>query len=144
MSNKIEIKVPDLGGASDVEVIEILVNVGDVVAQEDSLITLESDKASMDIPATASGKVTDIAVAVGDTINEGDTIISLESTTSSNSQPQTNASKPAQTTEPTPKEKEVPASKPISTSGDAHAPLVVIGSGPVSYTHLTLPTIYSV
>lgn len=71
----IEIKVPDLGGATDVEVIDILVAVGDTIAVDEPLVTLESDKASMDVPASAAGTIEKIAITVGDTINEGDVIV---------------------------------------------------------------------
>jgi len=78
MTKPVKITVPDLGGATDVEVIEMLVSVGDAIAVEDSLITVESDKASMDIPASAGGTIIDISVSVGDSINEGDLILTLE------------------------------------------------------------------
>ena len=74
----IEIKVPDLGGAEDVEVIELLVNVGDSVDSDEPLITVESDKASMDIPSPQAGTVSEIKVAIGDRISEGDLIALLE------------------------------------------------------------------
>lgn len=73
-----QVLVPDVGDAADVEVIEILVAVGDTVEQDDSLIVLESDKASMEIPAPQGGKVTSIAVKEGDTVDEGDLILELE------------------------------------------------------------------
>lgn len=66
--------IPDLGGADSVEVIEIAVSVGDTVALDDGIITLESDKASMDVPAPFAGKITAISVSVGDTVSEGDSI----------------------------------------------------------------------
>ena len=66
-----EIRVPDLGDDSDVEVIEILVAEGDEISAEDGLITLESDKAAMDIPSPAAGKVLSIKLKVGDKVNEG-------------------------------------------------------------------------
>ncbi|WP_027873544.1 dihydrolipoyllysine-residue acetyltransferase [Spongiibacter marinus] len=72
------IKIPDLGGGEGVEVIEVCVAVGDVVEQEDSLLVLESDKASMEVPAPKSGKVVSIAVSVGDSVSEGDAILELE------------------------------------------------------------------
>jgi len=127
MSNFIEIKVPDLGGASDVEVIEILVSVGDSIEIEDSLITVESDKASMDVPASASGTVSEINVAIGDAINEGDLIIRIDS------------EEPSAASEPAPRaEAKTQTPGPIATKvsgdSDAHAPLVVIGSGPGGYT----------
>jgi pyruvate dehydrogenase E2 component (dihydrolipoamide acetyltransferase) len=70
-----EIAVPDIGDFQDVPVIEVHVTPGDVVAEEDPLITLESDKATMDIPATASGPVQDVRVKVGDTVSEGTVIV---------------------------------------------------------------------
>ena len=73
-----EIHVPDLGGDSDVEVIEILVAVGDAVNKEDGLVTLESDKAAMDVPSPASGIVKSITVKIGDKVSEGSVILALE------------------------------------------------------------------
>lgn len=129
MTSTVEIKVPDLGGASDVEVIDLLVNVGDSVAREDSLITVESDKASMDVPASTNGKITAISVVIGDRVNEGDVILTLEAS----------ASEPA-SDNPTKTKQEPPASetskpsKAPATNSDNHTPLVVIGSGPGGYT----------
>ena len=74
MANVIDIVIPDLGDFSDVEVIEILVKPGEKVAQEDGLITLETDKAAMDVPAPNDGVVEEISVAVGDTVSAGDVI----------------------------------------------------------------------
>lgn len=73
-----EIKVPDIGNFKEVSVIEVLVHIGDVIKPEDSLITLESDKASMDIPSPKGGKVKEIKVAVGDKVSEGSLILLLE------------------------------------------------------------------
>ena len=70
-----EIAVPDIGDYQDVPVIEVHVSPGDVVAEEDPLVTLESDKATMDVPATASGKVQEVKVNVGDTVSEGTVIV---------------------------------------------------------------------
>ncbi|UYG08431.1 pyruvate dehydrogenase complex dihydrolipoyllysine-residue acetyltransferase [Halomonas sp. M4R1S46] len=77
MSSEI-IKVPDIGGDTDVEIIEIAVSEGDVIEPEDTLITLESDKASMDVPAPKGGKVLKVLVAEGDTVSEGDDIVEIE------------------------------------------------------------------
>jgi pyruvate dehydrogenase E2 component (dihydrolipoamide acetyltransferase) len=74
MANVIDIVIPDLGDFSDVEIIELLVKPGDKVAQEDGLITLETEKATMDIPAPKNGVVEEISVAVGDTVSAGDVI----------------------------------------------------------------------
>ncbi|HEY8568217.1 dihydrolipoyllysine-residue acetyltransferase [Microbulbifer sp.] len=72
------IKVPDLGGADQVDVIEIAVAVGDTVAEEDALIVVEGDKASMDVPAPLAGKILSISVKVGDKVSEGDVIGEIE------------------------------------------------------------------
>ena len=77
MANEITIKVPDIGGATDVDVIEILVKPGDEIAKDAPLVTLESDKASMEIPSPQGGKVVSIAIKVGDKVSEGDLILTL-------------------------------------------------------------------
>ncbi|TAL54761.1 dihydrolipoyllysine-residue acetyltransferase [Pandoraea sp.] len=79
MSQVIEVKVPDIGGYNDVPVIEVLVKAGDRVEAETSLVTLESDKATMDVPSPSAGIVKDVKVKVGDTVSEGSLIIMLES-----------------------------------------------------------------
>src|SRR6266516_2926461 len=73
----IEVKVPDIGDFKDVPVIEIMVKPGDAVKAEDALITLESDKATMDVPAPLAGAVQDIKVKVGDKVSEGTVILLL-------------------------------------------------------------------
>ena len=78
MANVQEIRVPDIGGFADIEIIEVLVKPGDQVKAEDSLITLESDKASMEIPSPNAGVIKDLRVKLGDRISEGDVILSLE------------------------------------------------------------------
>ncbi len=78
MSQLIEVKVPDIGDYSDVPVIEIHVKVGDTIAVEDSLVTLESDKATMDVPSSAAGVVKEIKVALGDKISEGSVVVIIE------------------------------------------------------------------
>lgn len=95
-----QIIVPDVGGATDVEVIDVLVNVGDQIDVDDSIITLESDKASMDVPASHAGVVTAVAVSVGDKLNEGDIILSIE--TDAQASPQIDAAKPAVVAVPVP------------------------------------------
>src|ERR1700694_4857641 len=74
----IEVKVPDIGDFKDVPVIEVLVKPGDAVKKDDSLITLESDKATMEVPAPSSGTVREIRVKVGDKVGEGATILTME------------------------------------------------------------------
>lgn len=78
MGQMINVELPDIGDFQDVEVIEILVSVGDSVAQEDSLMTLESDKATMEIPSPAAGVVKEVKISLGDKINQGDLIFVLE------------------------------------------------------------------
>ncbi|HTH60356.1 MAG TPA: dihydrolipoyllysine-residue acetyltransferase [Paraburkholderia sp.] len=78
MSQAIEVKVPDIGDYKDVPVIEILVKAGDAVEKEQSLVTLESDKATMDVPSPASGTVKEVKVKVGDAVSEGALIVILE------------------------------------------------------------------
>ncbi|MCC7311422.1 MAG: FAD-dependent oxidoreductase, partial [Sulfuritalea sp.] len=76
MSDVVEVKVPDIGDFKDVPVIEVLVKAGDTVKAEDSLITLESDKATMDVPSPVSGVVTELKIKVGDKVAEG-TLVAL-------------------------------------------------------------------
>lgn len=78
MANTVEMRIPDIGDSSDVEIIEVLVSVGDTVEVEQSLLTLESDKASMEVPAATAGKIASLTVSVGDTANSGDLIGTVE------------------------------------------------------------------
>lgn len=137
-----DIKIPDLGGANDVEVIEILVSVGDSVSAEDALITLESDKASMDVPAPEAGVVEALHVKLGDTVNEGDVFISLKTDAASQSAPeqpvaaeQTASDQQTSAQMDEPKKADPAQSAPSATKvSDNHAQVVVIGSGPGGYT----------
>jgi dihydrolipoamide dehydrogenase len=74
----IEVKVPDIGDFKEVEVIELLVKIGDVIKPEQSLITVESDKASMEIPSSVAGKVTALRVKIGDKVKEGSVVLEIE------------------------------------------------------------------
>ena len=74
----VEVKVPDIGDFKDVEIIELLVKPGDAIKAEQSLITVESDKASMEIPSSHAGVVKEMKVALGDKVNEGSLILVLE------------------------------------------------------------------
>ncbi len=94
MANTIEIKVPDIGGYSDVPVIELLAAVGDAVAKDQGLVTLESDKATMEVPASAAGTIKELRVKVGDTVSEGTVIAVLEVTDAVASKPDTPPSPP--------------------------------------------------
>ena len=83
MSQIIEVKVPDIGDYKNIPVIEVFVKVGDTVAVEDTLITLESDKATLDVPSSHAGVVTNIAVKVGDKVSEDAVVVTLEPTDTS-------------------------------------------------------------
>jgi dihydrolipoamide dehydrogenase len=104
----IEVKVPDIGDFKDVPVIEVFVKPGDVVKAEDSLVTLESDKATMDVPAPAAGTVKELKVKVGDKVSEGSVIVTLDSGGTAAA-----TAKPAQT---------MPPPSPAGGGGKAEAP----------------------
>ena len=78
MTQIVEVKVPDIGDFKDVPIIEVLVKIGDTVKAEDSLITLESDKATMDVPSPVSGVVREIKLKVGDAVSEGSLVALVE------------------------------------------------------------------
>src|SRR3954447_13697754 len=80
MAEMIEVRVPDIGDFTDVPVIEVLVAPGEEVALEAPLVTLESDKATMDVPAPAAGVVQELLVEVGDTVSEGTPVLTLAAT----------------------------------------------------------------
>ncbi|CAH1043430.1 pyruvate dehydrogenase complex dihydrolipoyllysine-residue acetyltransferase [Halomonas sp. TD01] len=107
MSSEI-IKVPDIGGDTDVEIIEIAVSEGDVIEAEDTLITLESDKASMDVPAPKGGKVLKVLVKEGDSVSEGDDIVELEVEGGGDAKPEAAADSSSDEA-PAPKQEEAPA-----------------------------------
>ncbi|MCF6255198.1 MAG: dihydrolipoyl dehydrogenase [Gammaproteobacteria bacterium] len=130
MSRLIEVKIPNIGDFDGVEVIEILVAAGDRVAVEDSLISVESDKATMEIPAPQVGVVKEIRVAVGDTVAEGSTILMLEAEETEALAP-TDSSKPV-TAEPVPVA--APTASQYSGDVDISTQVVVLGSGPGGYT----------
>jgi dihydrolipoamide dehydrogenase len=121
----IEVKVPDIGDFSDVPVIEIHVAVGDEVAPEDPLVTLESDKATMDIPAPSAGKVADLRVALEDKVSEGSVILVLDSVDG--------AVAPAETSEPEVVAQVAPPASSFEGEVDERTQVVVIGSGPGGY-----------
>ncbi|MDN5843637.1 MAG: dihydrolipoyllysine-residue acetyltransferase [Alcaligenaceae bacterium] len=116
MSKTIEIKVPDIGDFDEVEVIEVLVAVGDTITAEQSLITVESDKASMEIPASAGGVVKVVSIKVGDKVQEGSVILEVESDKADAAAQDTAPAAPAQAAAP-----EAPA-KPAAATAAAPAP----------------------
>jgi dihydrolipoamide dehydrogenase len=128
LAQLIEVKVPDIGDFKDVDVIELLVKPGDRIAKETSLITLESDKATMEIPSSDAGVVKELRVKVGDKVSVGSVILMLE----------TGAAAPQATPRPpdAAEERKPAAAVPPPQAGaaDLHAEVVVLGSGPGGYT----------
>ncbi len=127
MSHPLEVRVPDIGDFKDIPVIEVLVKPGDVIKPEDSLVTLESDKATMDVPAPVAGTVLEIKVKPGDKVSQGSLILILDAVAA--------AASPAPTAPPP----AVPAAARPQPTGpaiaaDLHAEVVVLGSGPGGYT----------
>lgn len=120
MSNS-QIKVPDIG-ADSAEVIEVLIAEGDSIEAEQSVIVLESDKASMEVPAPASGKVGKLHVKVGDTLSEGDVIADLESgDASAQAEPEAAQAEPVEETAAKPDEAEPSADKPAAAASEVKA-----------------------
>ncbi len=113
MANVIEVKIPDIGGFKDVPVIEVLVKPGDRVSKEDSLITLESDKATMEVPSPAAGVVKELKLKVGDKVSEGTLVLMLESSGDS-----AGAAKPA-----------TPPSPPLAKGGIESPPSPPLAKG---------------
>ena len=102
MSNAIDIKVPDIGDFKDVPVIEIYVKVGDTVKAEDPLVSLESDKATMDVPAPRGGIVEAIAVKVGDKVSEGSVVMRFAGDGAAAATAPAEAAKPSVSAPPSP------------------------------------------
>ena len=114
MAERHELKIPDLGDFADVEVIEVLVGTGDSVEVEDGILTLETDKAAMDVPSTVGGTVVEVTVSVGDKVNEGDVYAVIESAAGA-------ADASAAADEPTPDDAAA-AAEPPADDAEADAP----------------------
>ncbi len=141
----IEIKVPDIGDFKDVAIIEVLVKAGDTIAKEQSLVTVESDKASMEIPSSHAGVVKELKVKVGDTINEGSLLLTLESAESvrpepvegprasaaaaSTSSARTDVGSPART-----ETVAAPVAASHTGGSDFECDMLVLGAGPGGYS----------
>jgi dihydrolipoamide dehydrogenase len=136
MSNLIEVLVPDIGNFDSVDVIEVHIKAGDTIAKEDSLITVESDKASMDIPSSHAGTVKEVKIKVGDKVAKGSLLLLLEAEATAS------ASAPAQSEAPAKAEAKPESSAPVAAptpaaptgNNDISTQLVVLGSGPGGYT----------
>ena len=138
MSKIVNVEVPDIGDFTDVDIIEVLVSVGDTIAEEDALITLESDKATIEIPSPSAGTVTEVLVNVNDKVTQGNLILKLEVTSdaSNTNNKADNKKETASTTNETKtKEAPAPAAQTVPDGdSDLHAEVVVLGSGPGGYT----------
>jgi dihydrolipoamide dehydrogenase len=138
----IEVKVPDIGDFKDVGVIELLVKPGDTVAAEQSLLTVESDKASMEIPSPGPGVVKELRVKVGDVVNMGSVIMTMEAADGAAAPAPTPASAPASAS-PAPAQAPAPApahagpapvASTYSGGADIECDLLVLGGGPGGYS----------
>ncbi|SFC62814.1 dihydrolipoyl dehydrogenase [Collimonas sp. OK412] len=128
----VEIKVPDIGDVKDVDVIELMVKAGDSVKVDQSLITVESDKASMEIPSSHAGVIKEVKVKVGDKVSEGSLILVLETTGAAAAAPAVAPSAPAAA----PAAPAVAAPAAVSFAGkvDVECDTMVLGAGPGGYT----------
>jgi dihydrolipoamide dehydrogenase len=129
----VEIKVPDIGDFDAVEIIEVLVAVGDEITANQDVITLESDKAAMEIPSEVAGTIVSMNVSVGDKVAEGAVILTLETAESvTEEETPTEVEQPKQEAD----KKSTPKAAPAMNTSDAdmHAEVLVLGSGPGGYT----------
>jgi pyruvate dehydrogenase E2 component (dihydrolipoamide acetyltransferase) len=129
VADTIEVLVPDIGGFKDVSVIDVLVNEGQQIDKETPLITIETEKAAMDVPAPSAGKIAQVKLKAGDKVSQGSLILLLEG----------HGAQPAQSAPPTPPEKPAaapnqaaPAARDAATAGAASASPASAGSAPVS------------
>src|SRR5881227_203039 len=123
-----QVVVPDIGDFKEVEVIEVLVKPGDTVTKEQSLITLESDKATMEIPSPTAGVVKELRIKVGDKVSQGSAILVLDAA---------EGAAPAASPKEPPKASPTPAPSPTPSptpKGDYDCDVVVIGAGPGGYS----------
>src|SRR6266540_491364 len=135
----IEVKVPDIGDFKDVPVIEVFVKSGDAIGKEDPLVTLESDKATMDVPSPDAGTVRDVKVKVGDKVSEGSVLLTLETAAAAATAP---ASKPAPPTQPeapraaaaAPAKSAAPSASEYRGNVDVECEMLVLGAGPGGYS----------
>jgi dihydrolipoamide dehydrogenase len=141
----LEVRVPDIGDFKDVPVIEILVKAGDSVKKEASLVTLESDKATMEVPSTHSGIVKEVKVSLGDKVSQGSLIVVLEAAEAGQAAAPAPAPAPAASAPPPaagatpaaagqPSLREALTSTLASLDADLHAEVLVLGAGPGGYT----------
>ena len=136
MSKIVDIVVPDIGDFAEVDIIEVLVSAGEEVAQDDSLVTLESDKATMEIPAPFAGKVVSFSAAVGDKVKEGSILGTME--IADHDTVLANVEESVAPAEPEAVKTETPAPQAVSAAdlppADIQCEVLVLGSGPGGYT----------
>ena len=128
MSQIIEAKVPDIGDYHDVPVIDVCVAVGDTVRIDDALVTLESDKATMDVPSSVAGTIREIRVAVGDRVSAGSLVALIETGAAAA------APAPAETASPASASPAPQAAAPVSGKADIECEMLVLGAGPGGYS----------
>ena len=137
MAKLMEVKIPDIGDYKGIPVIEVLVKPGDAVNKEDSLVTLESDKATMEIPAPAAGVVKELKLKVGDKVSEGTLVLMLEAGEDA-AAPAPASKTPASVAAPPAANAPPPATAPAppasANKADIHAEVEVLGAGPGGYT----------
>jgi dihydrolipoamide dehydrogenase len=151
--SELEVKVPDIGDFKDIPIIEVFVKPGDKVAAEDSLVTLESDKATMDVPSPAAGVVKEVKVKLGDKVSEGTAIVVLDSDVAAagaaKSEPAASAASAPAKAAPAPAASATPAKPPAATApsvapipgaatysgkADVECRMLVLGAGPGGYS----------
>ncbi|QKF81919.1 dihydrolipoyl dehydrogenase [Halarcobacter ebronensis] len=133
MGKIVDIVIPDLGPDKDVDLIDIMVSVGDRVEEEDGLITLETEKASMDVPTTQAGIIKEILVKVGDKVNSGDLIAKVEVEDDNNVAATAPKEEPKQEA-PKATSKPAPTTVDASGAGEVKGQVLVIGAGPGGYS----------
>ena len=135
MSNVIEVKVPDIGDFKNIPVIEVLVKPGDSVGKEAPLVTLESDKATMEVPAPAAGKVKELKVKIGDKVSEGSIVLTLETSDDGAAAEKPAAEKPASAPAPQPAAAPAPAPQPAPSSPAPAAPAAMVDEAGFASAH---------
>jgi dihydrolipoamide dehydrogenase len=128
MSNLVEVKVPDIGDFSDVPVIDLFVKVGDTIKVDDAIVTLESDKATMDVPSTVAGTVKEVLVQLGSKVSEGALLIKVEAGAAAA------AAAPAPAAAPAAAPVAAPAAASHAGGADLECEMLVLGAGPGGYS----------
>ena len=131
MASIVEVRIPDIGDFKNIPVIEVLVKPGDAIDREASLVTLESDKATMEIPSPAAGVVKEIKIKVGDKVSQGALILTLEAGATEAVAPAAPPAAPPEPSQPAPLPSPL---SPLAQGADIRAEVVVLGAGPGGYT----------